>query len=45
MVYGGTQETAAESAHDANVRTLQGAGSVFYAEETEDAAGSSWSGF
>ena len=32
-IYGGIQRTAAESAHDANVRTLQGAGNIYFAED------------
>ena len=32
-IYQGVQRTAAESAHDANVRTLKGAASVWFAEE------------
>jgi len=31
-IYQGVQRTAAESAHDANVRTLKGAASVWFAE-------------
>ncbi|RQD74087.1 MAG: prepilin-type N-terminal cleavage/methylation domain-containing protein [Candidatus Syntrophonatronum acetioxidans] len=42
-IYGGIQRSAAESAHDANVRTLQGAASVFYAEEGSDAV-ETWNG-
>ncbi len=42
-IYGGIQETAAQNAHDANVRTLQGAASVFYAEKGSEAVGD-WEG-
>ena len=38
-VYYGVQRTAAESAHDANVRTLKGAASVWYAEHGAIAVG------
>ena len=31
-IYSGIQRSAAESAHDANVRTLKGAASIWYAE-------------
>ena len=31
-IYQGIQRTAAESAHDANVRTLKGSGAIWYAQ-------------
>jgi len=36
-VYYGVQRTAAESAHDANVRTFKGAAAVWYAEHSSEA--------
>ena len=38
-IYGGIQDTAAENAHDANVRTLRGTASVFIAEHGAQANG------
>ncbi len=46
-IYTGIQESAAESAHDSNVRTLQGAAQVFFTEHPGDAAeenGREWTG-
>ena len=36
-IYQGIQRSAAESAHDANVRTLQGSGSIWFSEHQKSA--------
>ncbi len=37
-IYSGIQMSAAESAHDGNVRTIQGAASIYYAEDASSAS-------
>jgi len=41
-LYGGIQETARQNAHEANIRTLQGAGAIYVAEEGPTGSSTDW---